>query len=142
MKPLLFRIVSSITYGILWLLDRGILVSGWILGLTFGTTKWAVANVGQFLMKVLTPEQFEEAVEQLNLETQQTELELLSTATQLKEHALELGEWTNSHTEALEHIGNALLVECNWEEQSVHGWMRRMVESIPGLSYEEGDPDQ
>lgn len=141
MKPLIFNIVSGTTYGILWVLDRLTLASGWTIGFVFGTTKWAVANFGQFLMRVLTPEQFEEAVEKLTLETQQSELELLATASKLKEHAVEIGEWTDSHTEALEAIGNALLIECDWEEQSVHEWMSRLVESI-GLTYEAGDPDQ
>jgi hypothetical protein len=141
MKPLIFKAISGATYGALWALDQAMFISGWVLGFTFGTSKWVVANIGQFFMRVLTPDQLEEAVEQLNLETQQSELELLATASQLKEHAVELGEWTDSHTEALEAIGNALLIECSWEEQSIHEWMSRLVESI-GLTYEAGDPDQ
>ena len=141
MKPLLYKVISGTTYGILWCVDRLAYALCWVIGFVARMTKWAVANVGQFLMKILTPNQFQEAVEQLELEAQQSELELLTSASELKEHALELGQWTSSHTEALETIGNALMNECNWEEQNVHDWMRRMVESI-GLTYETGDPDQ
>ena len=140
MKNSLFQALSYATYAGIWLCDKvgGIVVT--IIAYAFGWTRWLIANIGQFLMQKLTPEQWAEVQGQLELSNQQTELELLATAGQLKEHAEELGEWTDSHTEALEAVGQALLNECNWEEESVHGWMRRLVESIPGLSYEEG-PD-
>ncbi|WGL30658.1 RNase III endonuclease [Synechococcus phage S-CRES3] len=138
MKNALFQALSYTTYAGIWLCDK---VGTWTvtaIAYVFGWVRWLIANTGQLLMKTLTPAQWAEVQGQLELSNQQTELELLSTASQLKEHAEELGEWTDSHTEALEAIGQALLNECNWEEENVHGWMRRLVESIPGLTYEEG----
>ena len=86
-------------------------------------------------MEKLTPEQLNEVQRQIEFEAQQAELKLLSSASELKEHAVDTGEWTESHTEALNAIGNALLNDCNWEEQHVHDYLRRVVESEPGLQY-------
>lgn len=141
MKPALFRAISVSTYALIWLNDRLAVAMVWVIAGFFACIKWLVANIGQFLMRKLTPDQLAEIEGQLQLESQQTELELLSTASQLKDHAVENEEWTEEHTEALNMIGNALLNDCNWDEDAVHGWMRRMIESVPGLSYEEGDPD-
>lgn len=141
MKPILFRVLSVTTYSLIWLNDRIAAVLIWALAWTSAGSKWLIANIGRQLMKLLTPDQLAEVEGQLELETQQTELELLATASQLKEHAVENEDWTDQHTEALNAIANALLNECDWEEEAVHGWMRRMVESVPGLMYGEGDPD-
>ena len=141
MKPILFRVLSYSTYALIWVNDRVAALLIWALAWTSAGSKWLIANIGTFLMEKLTPAQFAEVQGQLQLSNQQTELQLLATAAELKDHAVENEEWTDNHTEALNAIANALLTECDWEEESVHGWMRRMVESVPGLSYEEGDPD-
>lgn len=142
MKPFLFSAIGRTTYAIIWVLDQSINLFARIVAYVAGTLRWLVAKTGQFLMEKLTPEQFNEVQRQIEFETQQAELKLLSSASDLKEHAVDIGEWTESHTEALNAIGNALLNDCNWEEQHVHDYLRRVVESVPGLQYGQTDPDE
>lgn len=142
MKVFLFKVLSSTTFALIWATDKIAYGFAWVIGFTAGSTKWAIANTGKILMKTLTPEQFAEVESKLELEAQQTELELLATVSELKEHAVEQGAWTDDHTEALNAIGNALLNECAWDEQHIHDYMRRVVESVPGLEYGQGDPDE
>ena len=142
MKPFLFSAISRTTYAIIWVLDQSVNLFARIVAYVAGALRWLVAKTGQFLMEKLTPEQFNEVQRQIEFETQQAELKLLSSASDLKEHAVDIGEWTESHTEALNAIGNALLNDCNWEEQHVHDYLRRVVESVPGLQYGHQDPDE
>lgn len=142
MKPFLFSAISRTTYAIIWVLDQSVNLFARIVAYVAGALRWLVARTGQFLMEKLTPEQFNEVQRQIEFEIQQTELKLLSSASDLKEHAVDIGEWTESHTEAINAIGNALLNDCNWEEQHVHDYLRRVVESVPGLQYGQADPDE
>ena len=53
----------------------------------------------------------------------------------MRDHAKDMGDWTEQHSDALEAVGNALLNECDWEEESVHQYLKQIVESIEGLEY-------
>ena len=108
-----------------------------------------LSGTGLFLMRTIdskrldiysnilaSTEQEEEGV-MSELETQNIELRLLASASQVRDHAKESGEWTNRHTEAIEAIADALVFETGWEEDSVHQYMREVVESIDGLEYDQ-----
>ena len=69
------------------------------------------------------------------LSIQNMELRLLAAANQVRDHAKETGDWTDQHTEALNAIGDALMGEHGWQEDSVHQYLRALVESIDGLEY-------
>ena len=69
------------------------------------------------------------------LEMQNMELRLLASAVQVRDHAKKTNDWTDRHTEALNAVGDALIVEAGWEEDAVHQYLRSLVESIDGLEY-------
>ena len=102
-----------------------------------------IGNVGYFLMKridskkVKMYEQMMQTAEEdsSELASQAMELRLLSSANQVRDHARETGDWTDRHTEALNALGDALMVEAGWQEESVHQYLRSLVESIDGLEY-------
>ena len=106
-----------------------------------------IGNVGYFLMKLIDAkkvksyEKLIEASEEQGseLESQAMELRLLSSANQVRDHARETDDWTDRHTEALNAIGDALMVEAGWEEESVHRYLKSLVESIEGLEYGTDD---
>lgn len=100
-----------------------------------------VAKAGYFLMRVLYSDLLEETEQQMALQTQTMELTLLAKATELKEHAVEIGDWTEHHTLALNAIGKALVEDCQWEEVHVHAYLKNVVESVPGLYYQAGEED-
>ncbi len=130
MRNFLFKTVTAITAFIITSLD-------WINMIV----KTPVAKVGWFLMKLIDAEQVRAHEVLINtdpaeLQSQQTELNLLNAATQVRDHAQETGVWTDNHSEAIEAIGNALL-DLNWEEGSVHQYLKEVVESIDGLEYSD-----
>lgn len=83
--------------------------------------------------KVSEPDSFNE------LAMQQTELNLLNAASQVRDHAKETGDWTEQHTEAINTISESLLNEFNWEHSAVSQYMKEVVESIDGLEFELDD---
>ena len=66
----------------------------------------------------------------------QLELRLLAAASQVRDHAEETDDWTEQHTEAIAAIGDTLLNELGWEEDNIHRYLREVVESIDGLTYD------
>lgn len=106
-----------------------------------------LGNVGYFLMKLIDGKRLEvynillqEATTEDNeLERQNMELRLLSSASQVRDHAKENDDWTDRHTEALNAIGDALVGEMGWEEENVHQYLKSVVESIDGLEYDTDD---
>lgn len=142
MKKHLFNAVSVLTYSSIWLSDHVFTFLIWALAWASGYHRWLVAAIGARVMKKVDPEEYEAIQGKMELESQQTELELLASASKLKEHAAKIEDWTDRHTEELNSIANALISECNWDEQHVHDYMRSIVESIPGLTYKtEYDED-
>lgn len=145
MKKRLFDFVAWSTATSIWFTDIGVQAFLWLADLS----KVLLAKGGIFLLNLIDADLFAEKVAeeeaQKELERMNSELELMSNATKLKEHALETGDWTDQHTIAIEAIGNALLNECDWEEEDVHRYLREVVETDTGLSYgigaeEDDDP--
>ncbi len=101
-----------------------------------------LGNVGYFFMKAIDNRRLEvysnlqKAQDQGGeLQMQSMELRLLASANQVRDHAKETEDWTDRHTEALNAIGDALIAEIGWEEESVHQYLKSLVESIDGLEY-------
>ena len=136
MRALLFKAVTQTSAALIWLDQR----------LNVAALK-VVGNIGYFLMKLIDAkkvksyEKLIEASEEQGseLESQAMELRLLSSANQVRDHARETDDWTDRHTEALNAIGDALMVEAGWQEESVHQYLKGLVESIEGLEYGTDD---
>ena len=131
MRSLLFNVVTQAFASVIWLINSSNTVLLKIVG-----------NTGYFLMKLVDADKvgvYEKLMEanegSSELESQAMELRLLSSANQVRDHARENDDWTDRHTEALNAIGDALIVEAGWEEESVHQYLRSLVESIDGLEY-------
>ena len=69
------------------------------------------------------------------LTVQQTELNLLNSASQVRDHAKETGDWTDQHTEAINAIAGSLILEFGWSEDQVNRYLKEVVESIDGLQF-------
>lgn len=120
-------------------------VAAFLISLVEGLEKVHMATLGWINRQVLQfihKESYDEVQEQLQsfnqaIEAQQMglELKLLNALSQVRDHAKGIGDWTEQHSDALEAVGNALLNECDWEEESVHQYLKQIVESIDGLEY-------
>jgi len=131
MRKLLFQIISaSFATAIVAVQWSSTLVLK-ILG-TMGHWMLRLADPGRLALYDSISDQDGQPSE---LEVQNMELRLLASAVQVRDHAKESGDWTDRHTEALNAVGEALVVEANWEEESVHQYLRSLVESIDGLEY-------
>lgn len=93
------------------------------------------------VVKFVDRERIEAAEQLVELKAQDIELKLLASASKVRDHAVETNDWTDHHTEAIEAIGDALLNECNWEEEHIHNYLREIVQSVDGLTYELFDDD-
>lgn len=106
----------------------------------YGSIRVLMASIGYFLLnlidkkKTVAAEEMVENAEELKM--QQLELRLLAAASQVRDHAEETDDWTDQHTEAISAIGDSLLNELGWEEDNIHQYLREVVESIDGLSYD------
>lgn len=92
-------------------------------------------------MRKLYGDLLSEAEQAIELQAQSMELQLLSKASELKDNAIAIGDWTEHHTIALNAIGKALLEDCQWDEVHVHAYLKDVVESVPGLFYQAGEDD-
>lgn len=110
-----------------------------IIGTIFGLGNWVLASVSRALLVALDRQQYEHISTTLEQRSTLNELELLKAATRVKEDAIGGGFWTASHTIAMNRIGTMLHHHCGWEPARIHGYLRQVVESIPGMSYVAGD---
>ena len=133
MRGLAFKIVTQASASLIWLINFVNTVSLRVVG-----------SIGYFLMNLIDKQRVEmytkliEGMEEpgrTELESQAMELRLLASANQVRDHAKETEDWTDRHTEALNAIGDALIQEAGWEEDSVHQYLKGLVESIDGLEY-------
>lgn len=133
MRGFAFNAVTQVSASLIWLISLVNTVSLKLVG-----------NIGYFLMNLIDKKRVEtysrlmESMEETGmseLESQAMELRLLASANQVRDHAKETDDWTDRHTEALNAIGDALIVEAGWQEDSVHQYLKSLVESIDGLEY-------
>ena len=141
-----FKVIATTAEILVWLSDRFFAVLIWLAANGAAVSRWLIGQGSAGLMRLVSKEKLEEAQEELEAQAelgqQATELELLTNASKLKEHALENGYWTNEHTEALRAIGNALFNDCDWDEEHVHQYLKEVVEEGTGLIYGPESDDE
>ena len=105
-----------------------------------------IGSIGGFLMGVIDRQRLDiydtlirASQEPSDLQMQSMELRLLASASQVRDHAKETDDWTDRHTEAINAIGEALIVEAGWEVDHVDRYLKELVESIDGLEYGNED---
>ncbi len=109
-----------------------------------GLNSW-IGQVGYALMVLIDKKRLGIYEQMANPETineltiQQTELNLLNSASQVRDHAKETGDWSPQHTEAINAIADSLVLEFGWEEGHVNRYLKEVVESIEGLEFDLED---
>ena len=131
MRKLLFQAIGA-SFG------TAIIVVQWSLTLVLRI----LSTTGYWMLKLVDPGRLalydsinDQDGQPSELEVQNIELRLLASAVQVRDHAKETDDLTDRHTEALNAVGDALIVEAGWEEEAVHQYLRGLVESIDGLEY-------
>lgn len=143
MKKFLFDVVAEL--GQLLIIGSTKLFELLIDGLDFigRGVVWGLANFFKIVLSVLDPVRIEHAEHVAEQRGMNLELEILGTIAAVKEDALKRELWTPKHSQAINILVNRLLNECDWEEDRVHDYVRRVIEDIPGLGYavESGDDE-
>lgn len=143
MKQALFNAVSTAYTAVI---AANILIGNMVietLGVLFGFGSFVLSRLSKATLTAIDKDRYEYISSTLEQSHELTELNLMKAVLSVKESALGGGYWTASHTMALSSIGRALLNDCGWEPARVHGYMRQVVESIPGMSYMGGgDPEE
>jgi hypothetical protein len=145
MKRVLFDVSAYLGEVVIDLLHNiGDLLSLGIESL-FNFFVWAAANTFKVLLWLIDSDRLNHAEQVADQYSMNQELEILGAISHVKEDALTNKSWTGQHSQALNILGNRLCHECDWEPERIHDYMRRVVESIPGLGYlagsEEDDGD-
>lgn len=141
MKTVLFDALAYLGEAVIDLLHNiGDLLSLGIESL-FSFFVWIAANTFKAILWLVDSDRLNHAEQVADQYSMNQELEILGAISHVKEDALGKKAWTGQHSEALNVLGNRLSQECDWEEDRIHDYMRRVVESIPGLGYLVGSED-
>jgi hypothetical protein len=139
MKFFLFQAVATSTGLILSInLAVGNAVTSIVVSF-FNIISTVVKFIAERLMLIIDADRYKYASLATKQSAELMELNLLMAANKVKEDAIATKTWTMDHTIALNKIGTALYVSCNWEPAKVHKYFRPLVESISGMSYMAGD---
>lgn len=139
MKQLLFR---SIGTTISSLISANTSIGNTIIALValvFNAINEVLRTVGKWLMRYIDSERLEHIELAQDQYDDLTELNLLMQASRVKEDAMRSRVWTMMHTMAINKIGSALHNNCGWEPVRIHGYLRQVIESIPGMVYSSDD---
>lgn len=141
MKEALFDITAEIgKWIIVGIHELGELI-GYGIEAVFNFSVWITGNIFATILSWIDSERVKHAEHVAEQYPLAMELEILGAVTAVKEDALDKKKWTEQHSMALNVLGNRLFNECDWDEERIHDYMRRVVESIPGLGYAVGSQD-
>lgn len=110
-----------------------------VVAFVFNAANEVLRNTGKGLMNLIDSERFQHVELTTDQYSELTELNLLMAANKVKEDVLRGRAWTMMHTMAINRISTALHNNCGWDAPRIHGYMRQVVESIPGMVYCAGD---
>lgn len=141
MKAMVFEVVSEsgkyLILGLEKLRDITLVSIAWIYSIII----WITANIFKFILGIIDSERLEHAEQASEQYSMTRELEILGAISAIKEDVLAQKTWTNEHSEKLNELGSQLLYECEWEDRRIHRYMKKIVESIPGLQYAGHDDE-
>lgn len=98
-------------------------------------------GIFEFMLSLIDKERVHHTQQVIDQEEINNELQILISVAKVKENVLEVGEWKIEHSEKMNRLCTKLYNECDWSMSKIHGYMRGVVESIPGLSYNSGGQD-
>jgi hypothetical protein len=110
-----------------------------VVAFFFNAVNEVLRGIGKKLMNAIDSEHFRYIELATDQSSELTELNLLMAASKVKEDALRSRTWTSMHTMAINRIGSALYSNCGWDPPRIHGYLRQVIESIPGMIYQAGD---
>ena len=109
----------------------------WIVVKSAEFLRVSYAHFCMWLLKIVDGKRVKAEQEANEQSRVSAELALMQAAVHVKESSIEIGDWTEEHSEALNMIGVGLINECNWEAAQVHHYFKPLVESIEGLNYDD-----
>jgi hypothetical protein len=110
-----------------------------VVAFVFNAVNEVLRGAGKRLMNTIDSERLQHVELTTDQYSELAELNLLMAANKVKEDALRGRTWTVMHTMAMNRIGTALHNNCGWDPPRIHGYLRQVVESIPGMVYCAGD---
>ena len=150
MREIAFNVVAFLGGAIIYILQNVGRILASVVGFVFVFLIRTSGNISGALLQMIDKERlmmysaFNQALEPAEdegeeaplseLQRQDLELKLLSAVSDVKAHAEENEDgWTDDHTEALSSVATSLVQHLGCDEDEVLEYMRRTVESIPGL---------
>jgi hypothetical protein len=106
--------------------------------LFFNATNGLVNAIGVTLLQGIDRKRFEYHSALITQGGELSELALMAEATRVRDSALANKVWTYSNTVAMNKIAAALHIQCGWEQERVHAYLKEVIEAIPGVTYYGG----
>jgi hypothetical protein len=110
-----------------------------LVGGVFNLVTFAVSRTTAFLLSKIDSDRYKHNVEAMDQRGNLIELDILMKINRVKEDALKQKVWTVMHTIAINKLGSALRMQCGWEPARIHGYIKPVIESIPGMVYMGGE---
>lgn len=142
MRAFLFRAVGSIFGSLILLLIMLHRAVSAVTSLFFGALIAGIQAFAKWLMFALDRERAEHSRLLAEQSQDLSELGVIQQASVIRDDAIQRRLWTVGHTVALNQIGMVLVNQHGWEPARVHAYLRGVVESIPGLSYDAGEDEE
>lgn len=113
-------------------------ITGFIAGI-FNYVSMTLGVSAASLLKKLDNKRYQHSALMLDQYHELSELELLININRVCDDALRQRSWTMMHTISIHKLGTALHVQCGWPPERVHGYLKPVIEKIPGMVYQGGE---
>lgn len=110
-----------------------------IIGGIFNFITFIVGSCSSFFLRSIDENRYNHGRLMLQQVGELSELKILAQIVEVKENALQNRAWTAMHSIAINQLGTALHVNCGWPPARIHGYIKPIIESIPGMVYMGGD---
>lgn len=134
--------IASVVIGIAKLVNlegsklvvRVFILLDWIIDQFVKPVRW--------LLRIINEEKFNYYAAMESQHEDLTELQVLNSINQVKDHAQSTNAWTGAHTDQINNLCRILFEEHGWKEEQIHGHINKVLEPI-GLSVNvpDSDPD-
>lgn len=135
MNKLLFELIVWISRTVIVINS---VIGNTIMGLTslfFNATNGFVNAIGVSLLEKIDKKRFQYHAALATQVGELGELALMAEATRVRDSAVSGKAWTYSHTVSMNRIAAALHIQCGWEQERVHAYLKEVIEAIPGVTY-------
>jgi len=139
MKNASYKLITNVSA---FLIGLNAAIGNGIIGLiggVFNSVSIAMGIAASSLLRKIDDKRYQHSKLMFEQYAELNELELLINITKVRDDAIRQRSWTMGHTISINRLGTALHVQCGWPPERVHGYLKPVIEKIPGMIYQGGE---